>query len=42
MNINIENSDGSTILKIEGRPDTTTVTELEKIINERLFRYFGD
>ena len=33
MNINIEKENGVTILKIEGRLDTTTAPELEKAIN---------
>ena len=33
MNINVEKSNGVTTLKIEGRLDTTTAPELEKVIN---------
>ena len=33
MNINIEKENGVTILKVEGRLDTTTAPELEKAIN---------
>ena len=33
MNINIEKENGATIIKIEGRLDTTTAPELEKAIN---------
>lgn len=33
MNINIEKENGSTVIKIEGRLDTTTAPELEKAIN---------
>ena len=33
MNINIEKKNGATVLKIEGRLDTTTAPELEKAIN---------
>ena len=33
MNINIEKENGVTLLKIEGRLDTTTAPELEKAIN---------
>ena len=33
MNINIEKNNGITVLKIEGRLDTTTAPELEKTIN---------
>ena len=33
MNINIEKTNGVTLLKIEGRLDTTTAPELEKAIN---------
>ena len=33
MNINIEKENGATILKIDGRLDTTTAPELEKAIN---------
>ena len=33
MNINIEKTNESTIIKIEGRLDTTTAPELEKTIN---------
>ena len=34
MNINIEKENGITILKIEGRLDTTSTPELEKAIND--------
>ena len=34
MNINIEKENGITILKIEGRLDTTSAPELEKAIND--------
>ena len=34
MNINIEKSNGATIVKLEGRLDTTTAPELEKAIND--------
>ena len=34
MNINIEKENGVTILKVEGRLDTTTAPELEKAIND--------
>lgn len=34
MNINIEKENGVTVLKIEGRLDTTTAPELEKAIND--------
>lgn len=34
MNINIERNSDATILKIEGRLDTTTAPELEKAIND--------
>ena len=34
MNINIEKESGVTVLKIEGRLDTTTAPELEKAIND--------
>lgn len=34
MNINIEKENGTTIIKIEGRLDTTTAPELEKAIND--------
>ena len=34
MNINIEKENGVTLLKIEGRLDTTTAPELEKAIND--------
>ena len=34
MNINVEKANGVTILKIEGRLDTTTAPELEKAIND--------
>ena len=33
MNINIEKTNGATVMKIEGRLDTTTAPELEKAIN---------
>ena len=33
MNINMEKGNGVTVLKIEGRLDTTTAPELEKAIN---------
>lgn len=33
MNINIEKANGSTVITIEGRLDTTTAPELEKAIN---------
>ncbi|MBQ5823609.1 MAG: STAS domain-containing protein [Clostridia bacterium] len=33
MNISIENTNGTTVLKLEGRLDTTTAPELEKAIN---------
>ena len=33
MNINIEKENGITVMKIEGRLDTTTAPELEKAIN---------
>ena len=33
MNINIEKENGVTVLKIDGRLDTTTAPELEKAIN---------
>ena len=33
MNINIGKENGATIIKIEGRLDTTTAPELEKAIN---------
>lgn len=33
MNINIEKENGVTLIKIEGRLDTTTAPELEKAIN---------
>ena len=33
MNINIEKENGKTIMKLEGRLDTTTAPELEKAIN---------
>ena len=33
MNINIERENGKTLMKIEGRLDTTTAPELEKAIN---------
>ena len=33
MNINIEKANGATVLKIDGRLDTTTAPELEKVIN---------
>ena len=32
MNINIEKENGATVMKIEGRLDTTTAPELEKAI----------
>ena len=34
MNINIEKENGITVLKIDGRLDTTTAPELEKAIND--------
>lgn len=34
MTINIEKENGATVLKIEGRLDTTTAPELEKAIND--------
>ena len=34
MNINIEKGNGVTVIKIEGRLDTTTAPELEKAIND--------
>ena len=34
MNINIEKENGVTLMKIEGRLDTTTAPELEKAIND--------
>ncbi len=34
MNISIEKDNGSTIMKISGRLDTTTAPELEKAIND--------
>ncbi len=34
MNISIENDNGSTVMKISGRLDTTTAPELEKAIND--------
>ena len=34
MNINIEKSNGITVMKIEGRLDTVTAPELEKAIND--------
>ena len=34
MNINIEKSNGVTVIKLEGRLDTTTAPELEKAIND--------
>ena len=34
MNINIEKENGVTILKVEGRLDTTSAPELEKAIND--------
>ena len=34
MNINIERENGKTLMKIEGRLDTTTAPELEKAIND--------
>ena len=33
MNINIEKENGITVMKLEGRLDTTTAPELEKAIN---------
>ena len=33
MNINIEKNEESTVLKLEGRLDTTTAPELEQVIN---------
>lgn len=33
MNINIERENGKSVMKIEGRLDTTTAPELEKAIN---------
>lgn len=33
MNINIERENGSVLMKVEGRLDTTTAPELEKTIN---------
>ena len=33
MNINIENTNGSTVMTLSGRLDTTTAPELEKAIN---------
>ena len=33
MNINIEKANGATVLRIEGRLDTTSAPELEKAIN---------
>ena len=33
MNIGIEKANGATVLKIDGRLDTTTAPELEKVIN---------
>ena len=33
MNINIEKIDGATVMKLEGRLDTTTAPELEKAIS---------
>ena len=33
MNINIEKTSSATVMKIEGRLDTTTAPELEKAIN---------
>ena len=33
MNINIENTNGVTLMTLEGRLDTTTAPELEKAIN---------
>lgn len=33
MNITIEKENGATVLKLEGRLDTTTAPELEKTIN---------
>ena len=34
MNINIEKENGVTVIKIEGRLDTTSAPELEKAIND--------
>ena len=34
MNINIERENGKTLMKIEGRLDTTTAPELEKAISD--------
>ena len=36
MNISIENTNGTTVLKLEGRLDTTTAPELEKAINNEV------
>ena len=33
MNINIEKENGVTVIKLDGRLDTTTAPELEKMIN---------
>ena len=33
MNINIEKNNGTTVIKLDGRLDTTTAPELEKTIN---------
>ena len=33
MNINIEKNNGTTVIKLDGRLDTTTAPELEKAIN---------
>ena len=34
MNINIEKTNGVTVIKLDGRLDTTTAPELEKAIND--------
>ena len=34
MNINIEKENGVTVIKLDGRLDTTTAPELEKAIND--------
>ena len=34
MNINIEKTNGATLMALEGRLDTTTAPELEKAIND--------
>ena len=34
MNINIEKTNGATVIALEGRLDTTTAPELEKAIND--------